>query len=407
MAKIQQPTGKVYPDQKTIQNKTVGNSLKRQNEASCANVSRKTAKKAVFGDVEDDIKLRQVTTIESTATLLKRGRGKYITVALAFKLIDASKLSDKSELRTAYWRTVRCCQELTEFTSGKISSKYCKNRWCMVCMRIKTAQMINKYHPWIKKHSGNIYMLTLSRPTVDAYSLKKEIEIRNRACRKMQKKIQLRRRRKGLPKMEGIRKLECTVRPGGMYHPHYHIVIVGREDTEEYRREWVKEFPECNPEVQKIVKCTPGSEMELFKYFTKIITDRKGDKPINANALDVIFNAVKGKRVYQSIGFKLPKAIEESEEITEEDYAVASWIWDKTDWITVSEVVDMDTAEVLTVERKLTGYKPCDKFRELVENGIYVDKNFKRNPKSLVKQIKKVTEGEQEAKDLDKTLEQW
>ena len=55
--------------------------------------------------------------------------------------------------------------------------------------------------------------------------------------------------------------------------------------------------------------CDGGSLRELFKYFTKLLAKRsheassRGVAP--ATALDVIFCAMKGRRVYQSMGFRV------------------------------------------------------------------------------------------------------
>jgi hypothetical protein len=407
MANIIIPTERANSGQNFNQNIAKKEVAQRANGASYANVSREQAKNALNTGVEDDIKLVRKTSIEDRASLLKRARAKYFTRGYLIALIRAAERCNKSEMSKAYWNSWYCANELTEFSSGKISSKYCKNKFCLVCARIRTAKLINQYKTWFKKHEGNLYMLTLTRPTVDAYELPKRIDDMMKGHRAIIKAIQKQKRRNKLPRLEGLRKLECTSRPGNMFHPHYHIVIVGKENAELYRDRWLERFEDASAKAQDISKCKEGSEMELFKYFTKIITSLDGEKVINANQLDVIFNAVKGKRTFQPVGFKMPKAKIEEAEPGEEDYAIASWIWDKSDWVTTSEVVDMETAEVITVQRELTGYKPSEKLKELIEEKVIFDENYTRNSENLINEIEKVSKTEKEANELAKMLEKW
>jgi hypothetical protein len=111
---------------------------------------------------------------------------------------------------------------------------------------------------------------------------------------------------------------------------------------------------------------------EVFKYFTKLLTKTRGKKnergtsaPMPPAALDVIFRAMKGLRVYQPAGFKgVPDARDENAEIAPEEATTAttrrdetiSWDWNQkaADW------VDASTGECLS------GYEPEERFRALV-----------------------------------------
>jgi hypothetical protein len=71
-------------------------------------------------------------------------------------------------------------------------------------------------------------------------------------------------------------------------------------------------------DAQDVRQASKGSEMELFKYFTKIISSKAKDKSIYLDSLDVIFKAFRGRRVFQNFGFKLPKIEKEEIQAVEE-----------------------------------------------------------------------------------------
>ena len=169
--------------------------------------------------------------------------------------------------------------------------------------------------------------------------------------------------------LKGIRKLEVTYNPErNDFHPHYHIILNSRENAAFLYRYWLKEYNslyfssvwgKSAFKAQEFRKADDKSVRELFKYFTKVISGkRKGERMIYADAMDVMFNAVMGKRVFQNFGFKakeaalseeeLQKALEEAKE-EKEAYAVAEYEWnqEKGDWETSTKYkVDPETGEV-------------------------------------------------------------
>ena len=93
-----------------------------------------------------------------------------------------------------------------------------------------------------------------------------------------------------------------------------------------------------------------------------ITKPRKGESKIYADAMNVIFQAIKGKRTFQNFGFKVSK-IEETETAKNEDripMAVYCWIQVLADW------VDKECGEMLS------GYIPAEKFKKLVNEKIVV-----------------------------------
>ena len=98
--------------------------------------------------------------------------------------------------------------------------------------------------------------------------------------------------------------------------------------------------------------------MELFKYFTKIVTKQQ----IYLKPLDVIFSAMRGMRVFQPMGIKKDVS-EDIKELQSERYAdlesrEVEWTWLDTDWI------DRTTGETLT------GYTPSETFQRLVNSTV-------------------------------------
>ena len=77
-------------------------------------------------------------------SLKKRARAKYISRALVLEL---TKLD--SPLKKSYWNTWHCSNILYQ-EGKKITTKYCNNRWCLVCNRIRTGKLIAGYLPVMK-----------------------------------------------------------------------------------------------------------------------------------------------------------------------------------------------------------------------------------------------------------------
>jgi hypothetical protein len=68
-------------------------------------------------------------------------------------------------------------------------------------------------------------------------------------------------------------------------------------------KRWLEYFPEVTDARAQNIRPVDGDDSslrELFKYFTKLVANRK---LMPAKALDVIFRAMRGRRVYQPVGF--------------------------------------------------------------------------------------------------------
>jgi plasmid rolling circle replication initiator protein Rep len=289
-------------------------------------------------------------SINTVKTLQKRAKAKYLTNAYTKKLASL-----KTGLQKSYNNTIYGCSNILEQTDNKIKGHYCKNRWCIVCNRIRTAKLINGYKTVLEK-LPNKYFVTLTVPNVKAEVLRSTIKEMTHTFQNVRKHLQ-----KKKVYIKGLRKLECTYNAiRNDFHPHFHFIVSDKANAEVLLQEWLKRYPEANEKGQNIREANEGSTLELFKYFSKIITN----KVIYIRALDIIFIAMQGLRVYQPLGIK--KVSEDIEEIQTqiiEDLKAAEkvWTWIENDWI------DKETGECLT------NYEPDEFINTLVSKNIFLD----------------------------------
>lgn len=298
----------------------------------------------------------------------KRGRAKFLSRALALGLAGLRSPLEKSYRNTVY------CSECVVQENGVMTAKFCGNRWCMTCSRIRTARAINAYLPVLETWVG-VHLVTLTVPNcaggqVLRDTITRMLDVFTRCKRSI--------KRTGCMDFRGVRKLEVTYNVRRKdYHPHLHVIVEGREQGEELRRLWLHHFRGvADAKAQDVRACDMGGIAEIFKYFTKLLTKvgkgKRGVAPLMA--LDTIFQAMKGRRVWQPVGFTLPKEIEQ--EIEGEEMVVSGtpafkrqaervyweWVQDVADW------VDRETGEALSE------YEPSRAFVELVSSiGVSVE----------------------------------
>lgn len=316
--------------------------------------------------------LDESTNIKDKIPLGKRSRRKYFSWRFVLPLIDLN-----SPLTKSYWNTFYCCNTLiregekvtatwTRNEEGNLMSPYCKNRWCLVCSSIRTAVLINTYKPilesWDDKH-----FVTLTVPNMPTGDLAGAIDGIQREFRKIKHMMKIRNGRGKGDKFVGFRKLECTYNHDrDDFHPHYHVIVRGEGAACELLNEWLRRFPEARKIAQDVRKADDDSVMELFKYFTKLTAKINGKYGVpKIEALDMMFQTMRGRRTFQNFGFNTPRV--EKEEISEEVKEVAKeieketvrevyvWAQEYHDWVC------KETGELLT------GYEPTERWRELVE----------------------------------------
>ncbi len=305
---------------------------------------------AVSGAVLDTLAQRcqkptQSPAQATQATLQKRARSKYLSMPLAIRLAEL-----RSPLEKSYRNTVYCASTLKQ-DGGKLRGRYCGNRWCLVCSRVRTARAINRYKPILDTWT-DAQFVTLTVRNVPGDQLSQTLDQMVKTSAVIRRAIT----RTDKLSFEALRKLECTHNyHQDSYHPHYHAIVNGREQALALRDRWLAAWGDkADAQAQDVRPCTPGSALELFKYATKLASNAGGGKKeyIAPAALDTIFQAMRGRRIWQPVGFTAPATVDEEAEIgtdgTTEALSPAAdgveweWIQDQHDW------VDTRTGELLT-----------------------------------------------------------
>jgi hypothetical protein len=127
-------------------------------------------------------------------------------------------------------------------------------------------------------------------------------------------------------KIVAIRKTEVAYsrgngmsRTGEYFHPHFHLIMPNdKGQANDLVNEWLKEFPKANVQAQNIRVADDGSQLELFKYFTKLYDGGGNEAPsrdVNpygdvklsypAKAMDTIFQVMDGRQILQTYGGKI------------------------------------------------------------------------------------------------------
>ncbi len=286
--------------------------------------------------------------LDTLAQLRKRSRNKFISNGVVFRLVDVKF----SPLRKSYWNTFHCARDLDQ-EGHKIKGKYCNNRWCNQCNRIRTANLMNGYTPLIKK-MYDPYFVTLTIPNVLGVQLSDAMELMHKRFKQLRDRL-----RKAGMSVIGLRKLECTYNAKrNDYHPHYHLVISGADVAKQIVSDWLAYYPGADIRGQDIRPADENSTKELFKYFTKMVSKNEaGETGFHVESLDVIFQAMRGKRVFQPMGIKKISEEVEKEQTNihlELPYNYKSWQFDDKR----GDYVDRSG-------QPMTGYIPTETARRL------------------------------------------
>lgn len=274
-----------------LQSVRPGNALLDKLETTAENL------KTYKYDGKEFARLFAAQKLDPLPMLQRRANSKALSEKLSFAL-----LQNPSKLHNAYARTFLCANYVVS-ENGRYKSKYCHNRWCLTCGRIKTAHYINEYKPILDAFKDKRFV-TLTHKNPTGPNLKSCLAQMGSDWRKITDLA--RKQKRGL---KGVRKLECTYnRDQNTYHPHFHIVVEGEENAKWIVQRWIDLDPvNRSPLAQDEKPATDGSLKELFKYFTKLTTNSSKDPAITIPAINHIFETIKGKRVFQSFGFVKPK----------------------------------------------------------------------------------------------------
>ncbi|MBO0953342.1 protein rep, partial [Fibrella forsythiae] len=262
------------------------------------------------------------------ATLLRRARAKYISKSLSSSLL---RKNPDSPLKNSYYGSLLCSHNLYQ-AGQRITTSYCKQRWCAVCNRIRTAKLIGGYLPTLKGMKDPQFV-TLTKQTVPDKDLVASMDLMEKVWRQILRSDANKKR-----KIKGIRKGECTIRPNNHYHFHYHVIVDGRENAEWLIDAWLTRLKGvADAQAQNYRRADENSLKEMFKYFTKLIVSTADhDKQLYpADRMDVIFLAMKGRRTIQPFG-GLHAVADDIDDLVGQVYeslegADQVWKWSDTD----------------------------------------------------------------------------
>jgi plasmid rolling circle replication initiator protein Rep len=273
----------------------------------------------------------------------------------------------KTPFAEKYEETKFCSYSLVQ-NGSTFTARYCKQRWCRICNRIRTGKLMHGYSDAISAMQ-NPQFVTLTIPNVPGEQLRETIKAMLSNIRKIQ---DLRRKNKQ-PLLRAIRKLECTYNPDrNDFHPHMHLIVENLEQANQLKLAWLDRNPDALEYLQDIREA--DKPIELFKYFAKLTSKSSKDKIIikgkkisreeyhYPEALDKIFQAIAGMRIIQPMGGvkMVSDEIDEIEAVevenVEKDFAL--WQWCRIG--TTAEKYTYDWVNIFTGEC-LTGYEPTEK----------------------------------------------
>lgn len=313
----------------------------------------------------------QGSDLHNTGALLGRAKRKTITQATVLSLIDVAQKKNKPDRVKAYWNTYYCQNRILT-SEGRLYAKYCKNRFCTLCLSIRKATIINKYLPVLETWEDP-HFVTLTIKAIPAKELPRYFKGMLGQLEKIINKQRKRwRRGKGIA-LEGLRSLECNFNPQRRtYNPHFHILVRNKEMAEILKREWLTRIPKrhANEQAQKVRKVENKERdlIELVKYGSKIFTEpdlkKKASGKVSpfvyASALDNILTAMEGRRIFDRFGFNLPRA--EPTQAKAQNFSTTYEEWAflpaQSDWI------NEETGETLS------GFQLSTELREIINKNV-------------------------------------
>ena len=258
------------------------------------------------------------TDVANIQILQNRAKRKTTTQKIIPALVEVATKKGDHERANLYWNTYHCLNRMVLSGENRTYGNYCKNRFCTLCAGIRKAEIINKYMP-ILKSWDEPYFVTLTAKAVPAISLRKRMSDMLRGIKKIIQKIKKRAQRNTSFKLIGIRSLECNFNPQQRtYNPHFHLIVPDKKTADCFIKEWLtllttKFAASCAQKATKIYD-REKALVEIVKYCTKIFTDptmqkskKKTTHFVYISAIDNIIAAMKGLRIFESFGFRLPK----------------------------------------------------------------------------------------------------
>ena len=300
----------------------------------------------------------------------KKAKRKNISLRLNIALINAAKAKGNTLMEKAYRNALYCQRKLIS-SNGRVYSHYCKCRFCTNCLAIRKASIINSYLP-VLANWKDIYFVTLTVRSVTAKKLNKWIKGMMRAFGLIKGRINKRFKRGKGPQLMGIKSLECNFNPKKRtYNPHFHLIVPSKEIAELLIKEWLlqwtsKETSRLGQDMRP-VKDLERDLIETVKYGSKIFTEwdviskcqKKKTSKMYVAALNNIFTALDGIRIFDRFGFNLPpKTVKPPQYSLTSNFIDWEFVPKATDW------VNKETGETLS------GYSMPPELEFLLSFGI-------------------------------------
>ncbi len=350
--------------------------MKNSANAFCCQSSLNTLAQSGTGNTtvstakEVQIVFGEGTALSNEHAIKGRAKRKLITDTMVLILLKIADQKKDFERIQSYWNTYHC-QRTVYSHEGKLYGRYCKNRFCTLCCSIRKAQIMNRYLPIIQTWEEP-YFITLTAKSVKANILHKRMKKLNlgfaRIIGKHRKRAQ---RGKGI-KLMGIKSLECNFNPiKKTYNPHFHIIVPNEATADILIDEWLsrctKDYASPKGQDKQRIHNRETALIEVVKYGSKIFTEpdvnnkskqKKGDRDIYAAALDNIFYALKGRRIFDRFGFDLPKETYSKEGRSMLINEYQEWTFDlkQADWINTSSECALSDFQPITELLNLLQY---------------------------------------------------
>lgn len=240
-----------------------------------------------------------------------RARRKKDNQNVAVALADLAKEKGDLNKQKQNWNTYYC-QNTVITSNGRLYSKYCKNRNCKICQDIRTAKIINNYLPiiktWIEPH-----LVTLTLKSCEEHNLRGTIQKMFDVFKRIKSKHRKRYLRGKGHSFSGVKSLECSFNiESETYNPHFHLIVENKQIGEALIKDWLEiwtsNYAEDVSQDIRSIRNTERDQIETLKYVCKSninVHEIQNKKYISA--LSNIYDAMKGKRVFERFGFNMLK----------------------------------------------------------------------------------------------------
>jgi hypothetical protein len=202
-----------------------------------------------------------------------------------FDLVNYAEVKANKSLikKDTYFKAYYCNATLFQGLDGKITTEYCKQRWCVTCNRIRTGIMWNKYEPPMRNLSMKFVTLTTSFTNYCdtqsdlEFARKMYLTAIQSIWRKLQKKCG---KIVALRKTEVTYEIRKTLDGKHTFHPHFHFLIEDKNNSAHVLRDlWCEYFSE-----------------EKFKKY--VAEKKKNNKYYAREKHDILNNKIKPYATY-------------------------------------------------------------------------------------------------------------